>query len=66
MTGRAKNTPGLARVVHLIARLKTDMRLARDATVAEGLADVRALLDGIGRNLRACAEKAAEREGGQT
>jgi hypothetical protein len=52
-----KQTPGRARLSHLIERLKTDARLARDAAEAEGLLDVRALIDGVARSLQAAAGK---------
>jgi hypothetical protein len=53
---------GLSRLAHLIERLKTDARLARDAAEAEKMLDVRALLDGMTRSLRACSEKVTERK----
>jgi hypothetical protein len=53
----AKQTPGRARLSHLIERLKTDARLARDAAEAEGMLDVRALIDGVARSLQAASGK---------
>jgi hypothetical protein len=55
--GERRQSPGLARLSHLIERLKTDARLASDAVRAEGRGDVAALLESVKRNLSAAASK---------